>query len=99
MEKTRDIQKELKNLRKEVMNCFRKIIPSKEFRAVVMMAIVKLHMIEAGIHKTLDIEERRRLTNEFRRGRKGIERKIRTFKQHNSRGSKDQGEGLRRAVS
>ena len=98
MEKTWDTQKELKNLRKEVMLCFMKTKPSKKFGPMVMMAIVGLHMIEAGIHKTLDIEKRRRLTNEFRRGRKTIERKIRNFRKHNSGGSKDHGEKFRRAM-
>ena len=99
MEKTWDTQKELKILRKEVMLCFTETSPSKKFGPMVMMAIVGLHMIEDKIHKSLDIEERRRSTNDFRRGKKTIERKIRNFRKYNSGCSKDHGEGLRRAVS
>ena len=99
MEKTWDTQKELKNLRKEVMLCFKETPPSKNFGPMVMMAIVGLQMIEAGIHNTLDIEERRRLINEFRRGRKGIERGIKALRQSCSGCSKDHGEKFRRAVS
>lgn len=99
MEKTRDTKKELKNLREEVMLCFKETTPSKKFGPMVVMAIVGLHMIEAKIHKTLDIEERRRLINEFKRGKKGIERGIKAHRQSCSGCSKDHGEKFRRAVS
>ena len=99
MEKTRDTRKELKTLRKEVMLCFSKTPPSKKFGPMVMMAMVGLHMVENKIHKSFNTEERRRSTNDFRRGKKTIESKIRNFRKHNSGDSKNHGEKFRRAMS
>jgi len=76
MESTRNINKELRELRKEVMAWFKTNLPAKEFGAALMMAMVGLHMIEAGIRRTDSPEERRRLIHEFYNRKKTIERAL-----------------------
>jgi len=65
MENAPEMNKELDNLRKEVMHCFREKLPAREFGATLMLALVGLHMTEADIRKTHNLEERRRLIHEF----------------------------------
>ena len=76
MEKTWNIRKELQILRKEVMLCFRKELPAKEFGATIMMAMVGLHMTEAEIRKTRNLEERRQLIDEFKRRKDTISKRL-----------------------
>ena len=98
MEKTRDFQKELITLREEVMSCFRQTMPAKEFGATMMLAIVKLHMIEAGIHRTLDLNERRRLIHEFTKGRSAVEKGLRLLRQGGRRAPVHTGQEYRNAM-
>ena len=80
MEKTRNIHNELKNLREEVMTCFSKTRPAKEFGAAMILAMVRLHMIETEIRRTRDLNERRRLIHEFTSGRNTIEKGLRLLR-------------------
>ncbi len=98
MEKTRDFQKELITLREEVMRCFRKNRPAKEFGATMMLAMVRLHMIEAGIHKTLDLNERRELIHEFKKGRRAVEKGLRLLRQGGRRAPVHTGQEYRNAM-
>ena len=98
MEKTRDIHKELKNLREEVMFCFTKTRPAKEFGATMILAIVRLHMIEARIRRTRNLNERRRLIHEFTRGRSAVEKKLRIPRQNDRKGSVHTGQEYRKAM-
>ena len=98
MEKTRDIHKELKNLREEVMFCFSKTRPAKEFGATMILAIVRLHMIEARIRRTRNLNERRRLIHEFTRGRSAVEKKLRLPRQDDRKGSVHTGQEYRNAM-
>lgn len=92
-------QKKLEKIRKELMECLRETFPTKEFSATIMMAMVRLHMIEAGIRETQNLEERRRLIDEFNNKRKAIERGIRLLWQSSGRHVKDSEERIRRAMS
>jgi len=76
MEKLLNIKKELEDFREEVMLCFRKELPAKEFGATIMMAMVRLHMVEAEIRKTRNLEERRRLISEFNSRKDTIEKRL-----------------------
>lgn len=76
MEKTWNIRKELQILREEVMLCLKKELPAKEFGATIMMAMVGLHMVEAEIRKTRNLEERRRLIREFNSRKDTIEKRL-----------------------
>lgn len=77
MEKPRDIRNELITLREEVMTCFQKARPANDFADLMILAIVRLHVIEAEIHRTRNLDERRRLIHEFTTGRDIIKRRLR----------------------
>lgn len=76
----RDLKKELRKTREELTACMAETVPSKEFGATILMAMVGLHVIEARIHKTQNLEERRKLIDEFNRGKSSIHEGIRTLK-------------------
>ena len=99
MEKTRNIHKELKNLREEVMTCFSKTRPAKEFGATMILAILKLHMIEAEIRRTRNLNERRRLIHEFTRRRSAVEKKLRLPRWVDRNESVHTGQEYRQAMS
>ena len=99
MEETRNIRKELQNLREEVMLCFRKELPAKEFGATIMMAMVGLHMTEAEIRKTRNLEERRRLIREFNSRKDTIEKRLCAPRNSKSRIFEVSKQRHRRAVS
>jgi len=77
MEKTRDIHKELKTLRENMMRCFRKVKPAKNFADNMILAIMRLHIIDARILRTQDLNERRLLIHEFTRRRNIIKKRLR----------------------
>lgn len=74
---SQNLQRVLVETRQELMSCLGATIPTKEFRATMIMAMVGLHLTEARIRKTSNLKERRRLIDEFNRGKntiwKGIE--------------------------
>jgi len=71
-----DMQRELIKTRQNLTECLAKTMPSKEFRATIIMAMVGLHRIEAQIRNSQNIEERRQLIDEFNRGISIIEKGI-----------------------
>ena len=99
MERTRNIRKELQILREEVMRCFRKNRPAKEFGATLMVAMVGLHMTEARIRKTRNLKERRLLIHEFNSRRDTIKKGLSALGSSKSRAHEASELGHRRAVS
>lgn len=93
-----NLQKELEKIRQELMGCLSKTLPTKEFNATIMMATVWLHVIEARIRKTQNLEERRRLIHEFDNRRTAIERGIRLLRKRSERIVKHPEERIRRAM-
>ena len=87
------------DLRQELMTCMEKTMPCKDFRATIIMAMVGLHVIETQIRKTPNLEERRRLINEFNKGKGTIEKGIRALKKNAGRRTRESDEQSRRAVS
>jgi len=81
-----DLQRVLKKTGQDLMIALKETLPSKKFRAIIIMAMVGLHMIEARIRKTQNLEERRRLNREFKIGRNAIEKGIRALRK-SSRGN------------
>ena len=75
----RDFQKEVTEAREDVMAAMRAASPSREFGAALILATVWLHVIEARIRKTNNLEERRCLTNEFNTRRDAIRNGIRAL--------------------
>ena len=76
---SRDFQKEVTEAREEVMAAMRTTCPAKEFGAALILSTVWLHVIEARIRKTNNLEERRSLTNEFNTKRDAIRNGIRAL--------------------
>lgn len=69
---SQNLQRELVETRQELMRCLGATMPTKEFRATMIMAMVGLHLVEARIRETSNLEERRRLIDEFNSGTKTI---------------------------
>ena len=93
-----NLKRDLKKIREELMACRRNTMPAKEFGATLLMAVVGLHVTEARIRKTQNLDERRRLINEFNTRRRTVEKAIRLLRgssQGERRGSEC---GLRRAM-
>lgn len=88
-----NIQRELRQTRQEVIDSLMGTMPSNEFTATIMMATVGLHVIEARIHKTQNLEERRQLIDEFNKGRNTIEKGIQLLKKNKLENSKIQNQG------
>ena len=74
MAKLLNIQKEVQELREEVMQCFRITLPDKQFGARMLLALVWLHMIVKRIERSRDLNEKRELIKEFSRSKKVIKK-------------------------
>jgi hypothetical protein len=93
-----NINRDLIELRNEVVTSMQETMPAKQFGADLVMATVGVHQIEARIRKTQNLEERRQLINEFYRRRKTIEKGIRLLRKDSKPGVEDSKEKLRRAM-
>jgi hypothetical protein len=91
--------KKLMKIRQELRECIRNTLPSKEFGATMILAMVGLHMTEAELQKTQNIIERRRLISEFKSRRDAIKKGIRLLRQSNGKNRNNSKETLKRAVS
>ena len=83
MEKSRNIHNELETLRENLADLFSVIEPTKEFGATMVLAMLRLHMIEARIRKTRNLTERRRLIHEFINGKSTIEKGLQALQERN----------------
>ena len=92
------LKQELMRVRQDMMAALGQTTPAKEFGATLRMAVVGLHVTEARIRKTQNLEERRRLINEFNRQRNAIERGIQALRKSSRESSKDPGERRKRAM-
>jgi len=88
MAKILNVKKEVQNLRKEVMQSFRTYLPSKEFSARMILALVWMHMLVKRIETSRDLSERRKLLQEFARSKRVIVRKTRDLRQTGHRRAK-----------
>ena len=93
-----NLKQELIGVRQDLMASMGQTTPAKEFGATLLMAMVGLHVTEARIRKTQNLEERRRLINEFNRQRNAIEKGIRVLRKSSRESSKDPGERRKRAM-
>ena len=94
-----NLKREIHKTRNALMASLRQTTPAKEFGATLMMAMVGLHVTEARIRKTQNLEERRRLINEFNRQRTAIEKGIQALRKSSMESSKGPGERRKRAMS
>jgi hypothetical protein len=95
---SQNLKRELKELRHHLMACLCTTIPTKEFRAAITMAMIGLHITEAQIRKTQNLEERRRLINEFNKRKNAIQKGLRALMRSNKGDSENSNERPRRAV-
>ena len=94
-----NLKREIQKTRDALMAALVQTTPAKEFGTTLLMAVVGLHVTEARIRKTQNLEERRRLINEFNRQRTAIEKGIQTVRKSRWERSKDPGERRKRALS
>ena len=73
---TLNLEKELQALRHELIVCFREMLLSKQFQATLTLAMISLHLLVARAQQTRDLEERRKLSDEFIRASESIRRGI-----------------------
>ena len=77
-----DLQVELERIRHEVVAVMEEARPSLKGSAEMILATVWLGVIESRIRAIPDPEERRRLVNEFWKGRNAVERAIRAYRKN-----------------
>ena len=94
-----DLQKQLDRIREEVMSCFRECLPTIEFRTTLALATVWLGLVVAKADKTKDIEERRRLTDEFVTRSTTIRRGVRMLREQSRQDRKRSEDRVKRALS
>jgi len=95
---SQDLQRALSNIRQELMATLRETIPAVVFREALILAAVRLHVIEARIRKTQNLPERRLLLDEFNQRRNTLAKGIQALRESCKRGSNDSKKELRRAL-
>ena len=81
-----DLQVELERIRHEVVAVMEEARPSLKGSAEMILATVWLGVIESRIRATPDPEERRKLVNEFWKGRNTLERAIKGYRKNMGEG-------------
>ena len=99
MPESRDLEKELRFLREEVMHCFSQTLPAKEFAAAMVLALTWLHVILKRRERTRDLNERRCLNDEFDHGKRAVEKGLRALKRSSRREPAHSGQKFREVVS
>ena len=94
-----NLKREIQKTRDAFMAALEQTTPAKEFGATLMMGVVGLHVTETRIRKTQNFEERRRLINEFNKGKGTIEKGIRALKKSAGSLARASDEQSRRAMS
>ena len=87
----RDFGKEVEEARVNLCEAMQATLPSKQFNATIMLALVNLSLTKERIHKTTNLQERRKLINEFDKCRNAIRKGIRLL--GNGKGSLRRGRG------
>ena len=62
---SRVLKNELRNLQQNVETCLHKLPLNQQFRALLLLALIRLHVLAAREEQIQNEEERRRITNEF----------------------------------
>ena len=87
----RNFGKEVEVVRVNLCEAMQATLPSKQFNATIMLALVNLSLTKERIHKTTNLQERRKLINEFDKCRNAIRKGIRLL--GNGKGSLRRGRG------
>ena len=77
MSKARDLTGQMEVLVKSLFTCLRQTMPSKQYRAELILAAIHLELLRRNLVQATGLEEWRIMANELTRGmdilRKGIE--------------------------
>ena len=77
MSKARDLTGQMEVLVKSLFTCLRQTMPSKQYRAELILAAIHLELLRRNLVQANGLEEWRSIANELTRGmdvlRKGIE--------------------------
>lgn len=93
-----DLQVELERIRHEVVAVMEEARPALKGSAEMILATVWLGVTESKIRATPDPEERRRLVNEFWKGRNAIERAIKGYRKNIGKGDLHPEQEPRKAI-
>ena len=88
MTKILNIKKEVQKLEEEVMQSFRTYLPSKEFSTRIGLALVWMHLLVKRIEASCDLNERRKLLQDFARSKRLIEHWTLALRQSGNRRTK-----------
>ncbi len=72
----RNFNNEVEKARVNLCKAMQTTIPSKQFGATVMLALVQLSLAEERIRRTANLNERRKLINEFDKCRNAIQKGV-----------------------
>ena len=77
MKRSRDLKDQMGGLVSEMFLCFRHTIPNRQFQALLLFGALSLELTLKQLSGSRDLEEKKRLRQEFERGfhiiKKGIE--------------------------
>ena len=77
MERSRDLKVQMGGLVSEMFLCFRHTIPNRQFQVLLLLSALSLELTLKQLSGSRDLDEKKRLRQEFKRGfniiKKGIE--------------------------
>ena len=77
MERSRDLKDQMGGLVSEMFLCFQHTLPNRQFQVLLLFGALSLELTLKQLSGSLDLEEKKRLRQEFKRGfniiKKGIE--------------------------
>ena len=73
---TRDLEREVEELRRDLGFGFQRTTPTQKFCADMVLALVQLSLIADRFKKSQSITERRKLMHEYERGKESIRKGI-----------------------
>ena len=91
---SRDLDKEVETLRKDLMSCIKKSRPTNELSINLILSVVWLHFLADREERTKNPQERRRIIHEFKRGKKALEEGMRYVCDQAERGATEHTELL-----
>ena len=73
---SRDLSQELVAIRQSVAACLARTRPSAQFRAEMILAVIRMHLIAGELEKSRDLQKLRALRLEFDRGKAALEKGV-----------------------
>ena len=95
---SRVLERTARQLFSGLMLCFRETRPGREFGNYLFLGVIYLGLLANKAGQTQDLQERRRMINEFYQGKKTIEKGIRLLRKDAETKAKDAQGNLRRTM-